>query len=240
MDALTIVFLVVAVAIFLKLRSTLGRRTGEDEARIERYKAQQRAAAAAAGSKDNVVTLPRRERPAPADPGPQPDNSATVEAKLRSVAGANAALGNGLVEIWRADRSFEPEGFLRGAKQAYEMVVTAFAEGNRNVLKGLLSRDVFDGFSNVITDREAAGHTVEQKFVGISEAELVEAGVRQGTAHVAVKFVSELISVTKDKSGTVVAGDMKRTQQVIDIWTFARETSSSDPNWKLVATESPG
>ncbi|HRD76622.1 MAG TPA: Tim44/TimA family putative adaptor protein, partial [Hyphomicrobiaceae bacterium] len=191
------------------------------------------------GAKDNVVTLPRRDRPAPADATAPADNSATVEAKLRGLAGGNAALGNGLVEVWRADRSFDPEAFVRGAKQAYEMVVTAFAEGNRNILKGLLSRDVFESFSSVITEREAAGHAVEQKF-GISEAELAEAGVRQGVAQVAIRFVSDLISVTRDKSGAVVAGDAKRTQQVIDIWTFARETSSPDPNWKLVATESPG
>ena len=116
------------------------------------------------------------------------------------------------------------------------MIVTAFAEGNRKVLKGLLSREVFDGFQAAISDREARGEQIDQSFVGINKADIVEAEVRNGVAQVTVKFVSELISATRDRAGTVINGDPKRIKEVVDVWTFARETASRDPNWKLVAT----
>ena len=127
--------------------------------------------------------------------------------------------------------------FLKGARAAYEIIVTAFAEGNRKTLKDLLSREVYDGFAGAISERESRGEQIDQSFVGIKSADIVEAELKNGMAQVTVKFVSELISATRDKAGEVIAGDPKRIKEVTDIWTFAREVASRDPNWKLIATQ---
>ena len=130
-----------------------------------------------------------------------------------------------------------PSHFLQGARVAYEIIVTAFAEGNRRTLKDLLSPEVYDGFSAAITEREARGEQIDQSFVGIKSADLVEAELKSGIAQLTVKFVSELISATRDRAGEVISGDPKRIREVTDIWTFAREAVSRNPNWKLVATQ---
>jgi predicted lipid-binding transport protein (Tim44 family) len=239
-DIFTLLFIVMALVIILRLRNVLGRKSGEDDARVERYKAEQRARTAAAQAKEKVVALPRRDRPdAPAE-RPQTAEAATgIEEKVRTLASGNEALADGLLAIARTDRSFDPEHFLGGARQAYEMIVTAFAEGNRKMLRNLLSREVFDGFAAAISERESRGDQIDQSFVGINKVEIVEAELKGGMAHVTIRFVSGLISATRDRSGVVVAGDPKRIKEVIDIWTFAREVASRDPNWKLVATQAP-
>ena len=239
-DIFTLLFLVIAVVIILRLRSVLGRKSSEDDARVERYKAEQRARAASAQGQDKIVALPRRDRPeAPADKPAATAAAAGIEEKVRTLASGNESLADGLMAIARSDRTFDPDHFLTGARQAYEMIVTAFAEGNRKTLKGLLSRDVFDGFSTVIGERESRGEQIDQSFVGINKAEIAEAELKGSMAHVTVRFVSELISATRDREGQVVAGDPKRIKEVIDIWTFARDIASRDPNWRLVATQAP-
>jgi predicted lipid-binding transport protein (Tim44 family) len=232
-------FLVLAVVIILKLRSVLGRRTSDDEARIDRNRALERARATGkAGANDKVVAMPRRERT------DQPSEatvaaSAAEEERVRAFAGGDQSLAEGMLAIFRADGSFDPDGFVKGARQAYEMIVTAFAEGNRKALKNLLSKEVFDGFAGAISDREARGEIIDQSFVGINKADLLEAELKNGTAQVTVKFVSELISATRDRAGAVIAGDTKKIKEVVDIWTFAREVASRDPNWRLIATQAP-
>ena len=238
----TLIFLVLAVVIILKLRSVLGRRTGEDDARVERLKAEQRAREAQRqAAQDKVVALPRRDRPEPvaAAPAVQQASGEEQEARLRTLASGDAALADGLIAIYKADRSFDPETFVKGARAAYEMIVTAFAEGNRKTLKPLLSREVFDGFASVIAEREAKGEQIEHGFVGITRSDIIEAELKRNMAHVTVKFVSDLITATRDKAGVVLAGDPNKIKEVIDIWTFARDVGSSDPNWKLVATQAP-
>jgi predicted lipid-binding transport protein (Tim44 family) len=239
-DVITLVFLVVAVAIFIKLRSVLGRRTGHEQTRIERYKAQTEARQRNGElvGQDKIVTLPRREReedevrPAAGQP-----SQADGEQRMRDFAAGNSEVGQGLVEIFRSDPSFDPEHFLHGAKAAYEIIVTAFAEGNRRTLKNLLNNEVYDGFNGAIGDRERRGEQIDQSFVGIKSADVVEADVKGGVAQLTVKFVSELISATRDRAGVVISGDPKRIREVTDIWTFAREVASRDPNWKLIATQ---
>ena len=233
----TLVFLVIAVVIFLKLRSVLGRRTGDEETRFERYK-QQQAQREAATAQDKVITLPRREREdAPAKPMTEPRPIAAVEERVKTIAGANEGVAKGLMEIARSDPSFEPDGFLKGAKVAYEIIVTSFAEGNKRSLKDLLSREVFEGFSNAISERESRGEVVEQSFVGMKAAEIVDADVKGGTANVTVKFLSELITATRDRGGEVIFGDPKKIKEVTDIWTFSRDVGSRNPNWRLIATQ---
>ena len=121
------------------------------------------------------------------------------------------------------------------------MIVSAFAEGNRRMLKDLLSKDVYDGFSAAIADRESRGETLDQQFVGIKKADIIEAEVKNGVATLAVRFLSELISATRDKAGEVVSGDAQKIKDVTDIWIFSRDVSTAkargNPNWRLVATQ---
>jgi predicted lipid-binding transport protein (Tim44 family) len=239
-DVSTLLLFVLAVVVFLKLRSVLGRRTGHEQTRYERYKAQQEASQrnGKLAGQEKVVTLPRREREeTAARPMAEPQVRADVEERVKGLAAGNAGIARGLVDIVRADASFDPDAFLKGARAAYEIIVTAFAEGNRKTLKGLLSREVYDGFAGAISDRESRSEQVDQSFVGIKGADIVEAELKGGIAQVTVKFVSELISATRDKSGEVIAGDPKRIKEVTDIWTFAREVASRNPNWRLIATQ---
>ena len=237
-NLMALIFLVAAVLIFLKLRSVLGRRTGDEPARFERYRADRAAADAQAAAKaDNkVVTLPRRDREAPVEATVPRETEADRAHRMTQFAGGNSVLARGLIDIAAADRVFEPAEFLRGAKAAYEAIVMGFAEGNRHMLKDLLSAEVFDGFSAALDERAARKETVEQSFVGIKTAEIVEADVRGSVAHVTVKFLSELITATRNMASEVIAGDPKRVKEVTDIWTFARDVNASNPNWYLDAT----
>src|SRR5262245_48149471 len=239
-DVTTLLFLVLAVVIFIKLRSVLGRRTGHEQTRFERYKAQQEARQRNGElvGQDKIVTLPRREREEDAVSPPAAQSTlADGEQRVREFAAGNGEVSQGLVEIFRSDPSFEPSHFVQGAKAAYEIIVTAFAEGNRKTLKNLLNSEVYEGFNGAIADRERRGEQIDQSFVGIKSADLVEAELKGGIAQVTVKFVSELISATRDRAGVVIGGDPKRIREVTDIWTFAREAASRDPNWKLIATQ---
>jgi predicted lipid-binding transport protein (Tim44 family) len=142
-----------------------------------------------------------------------------------------------LVAIAKAAPGFDPEHFIVGAKAAYEMIVTAFAQGDRATLKNLLASDVYDGFVSAIAAREADHRKAELTFVGIEEAKMTAAGLEGRTARISVRFISELITCTRDREGKVVEGDPTEVQTIRDSWTFARDVSARDPNWKLVATE---
>ncbi|MDU6136408.1 Tim44/TimA family putative adaptor protein, partial [Bradyrhizobium sp.] len=136
------------------------------------------------------------------------------------------------------DPSFDPRHFLTGARSAYEMIVLAFANGDRRALRDLLSSEVYDSFDAVIKDREKHEQKTETRFVSIDTAELVSADLRDRTAQLTVRFVSQMISVTRDKMGNIVDGNPDKVADITDIWTFARDTGSRDPNWKLVGTGS--
>lgn len=241
-NLLTLLSLIVAIIAIVKLRSVLGRRTGDDEARIEQRRREAQTQKTAAAQSDKVVALPRRDREA--EPAEATVSVAEVEARIKSFAGADTALADGLTAILKLDPKFDPEQFLRGGRQAYEMIVTAFAEGNRRMLRDLLSADVLDSFSRAIADREQRGHVIDQSFVGISKADMLEAEVSpKGMASITVRFVSQLISATRDKAGNVIEGDDQRIKDVTDIWTFSRDISTKDArrnlNWKLVGTQAP-
>ena len=151
---------------------------------------------------------------------------------------AGSDLNKGIRSVIDADRSFNPTEFMKGARAAYEMIVMAFAEGDRNSLKNLLSREVYEGFEAAIRDREAKGERLNSTFVGISKADMLNAAMKGTEAFVTVRIVSQLISATYDKQGALIDGHPEEVAEVKDIWTFSRDTRSRDPNWKLVGTES--
>jgi predicted lipid-binding transport protein (Tim44 family) len=143
----------------------------------------------------------------------------------------------GLDEIARAEPGFDVQVFLEGAKAAYEMIVTAFAQGDRKTLRTLLSKEVYEGFERALVDRERRGERVETTFVSIDRAEIENVEVKGRIAQVTVRFLSKLITATRDAQGRVIDGDPETVVDVTDVWTFARPLGTRDPNWQLVATE---
>jgi predicted lipid-binding transport protein (Tim44 family) len=230
MDLWTVIFLTLAVVIFLKLRSVLGQRTGRERPPYDPYSARD---AVRGATNDNVVTLPGRATEAAQKPLEQSEPAE----RWKGIAEPGSAIAAGLDAIVRDDKSFDVKHFIAGARAAYEMIVLAYAEGDRRSLKNLLSREVYDGFENAIRERETRGETVETRFVAIDKSDITGAELRGRTAQVTVRFVSQLISVTRDKAGNVIEGNAEKVTDVTDVWTFARELASRDPNWKLVATE---
>jgi predicted lipid-binding transport protein (Tim44 family) len=226
-DIVTIFFLVAAVLIFIQLRNVLGRRTGNEKPPYDPYSRRETA---------DARPMPEKMQPAPV--GKETADPVNVYASADAFAPAGSDLNNGIRAIMDADRAFNPGEFMKGARAAYEMIVMAFAEGDRNSLKNLLSRDVYEGFEAAIKDREAKGERMNSTFVGIDKAEMLTANLKGTEAFVTVRVVSQLISATYDKQGTLIDGHPEEVAEVKDIWTFARDTRSRDPNWKLVGTES--
>jgi predicted lipid-binding transport protein (Tim44 family) len=230
-DIYTIIFLALAVFIFLRLRSVLGQRTGRERPPYDPYSARDVVRSPAT---DKVVTLtpPAAENPPrPAEPAP------AAGERWKGIAESGSAVATGLDAIVAADANFDAQHFITGARAAYEMIVTTFAEGDRRQLRNLLSREVFDGFDAAITEREGRGETAETRFVSIDGSTITAAEQRNRTAQITVRFVSKLVSSTRDRNGTVIDGNAEKVTDVTDVWTFARDVSSRDPNWKVVATE---
>jgi predicted lipid-binding transport protein (Tim44 family) len=226
-DVYSIIFLIIAVVIFMRLGSVLGRRTGNEPSPYETPVKTPQAGA----RNDNVVALPPRERGAAATA-----ESAELETLSRHAA-PGTPVHDGLVAVSKASHDFDPEHFLTGAKAAYEMIVTAFAQGDRQTLRNLLAPDVYDGFVTAIAEREKKERKAELTFVGIEEVKIVGAELDGRSARVSLRFLAELISCVRDKDGNVVEGDATEVQTIRDAWTFARDVASRDPNWRLVATE---
>jgi predicted lipid-binding transport protein (Tim44 family) len=230
-DIYTIIFLALAVFIFFRLRSVLGQRTGRERPPYDPYSARD---AVRSPASDKIVTLPQR----PADAVSRPAEPAQPPAdRWKDVAESGSSVAAGLDAIAAADPSFDAKHFITGARAAYEMIVTAFAEGDRRQLRNLLSREVYDGFDAAIGERESRGETAESRFVSIDGSTITTAEQRARTAQITVRFVSKLISVTRGRTGDVIDGNAEKVTDVTDVWTFARDVSSRDPNWKVVATE---
>jgi len=232
-DIYTIIFLALAVFIFLRLRSVLGQRTGRERPPYDPYSA--RDAVRSPATEKKVVALPQRGSDAASRPT---ETSAPAAERWKDVAESGSAVAAGLDAIVAADSSFDAKHFITGGRAAYEMIVTAFAGGDRRQLRSLLSREVYDGFDAAITERERRSETAETRFVSIDGSTITAAELRnRTTAQITVRFVSKLISATRDRSGTVVDGSAEKVTDVTDVWTFARDVSSRDPNWKVIATE---
>ena len=231
-DIYTIIFLALAVFIFLRLRSVLGQRTGRERPRYDPYAAREPARPAP----EKVVALPNRS-PDAAQKQTEPAAPVASAERWAGIAAAGSPVAAGLDAIAATDPGFDAKHFLTGARTAYEMIVNAYAEGDRRTLKNLLSREVFDNFEAAITEREKRGETVESRFVAVDNAEISGAELRGKTMQLTVRFVSQLVSVTRDKSGNAIDGSADKVTDITDVWTFARDAASHDPNWKLVATE---
>ena len=214
-----ILFAMLAAFLVYRLRSVLGKRTGHEQRRSDSFTSPD---GAGESGNDNVISLPDRE-PEVDEPVLEPDSP----------------LSAGLAQLKIVDPSFEVESFVEGAQAAFEMIINAYATGDGKTLNTLLSAEVYENFAGAIRSRELANNSQESTLVGVEAAELLEVKMQDSEAHATVKFVSEQINATIDENGEVVDGDRNTVVTVTDIWTFARDTQSSNPNWKLIATRSP-
>lgn len=231
-DIPTLIVIGVAIFVLFRLRQVLGTRTGTERTPLQRAQQQ---AQKPANSDDKVVPMRPVPQPQPAD-GDAERRALKLNAEIEQLSRGNAEVAAGLRTIAEADPTFSPKAFLEGAKSAYEMIVTAFATGDRKTLRNLLEKDVYDGFERAIADREAAGRKIDFTFVGLPKIEISDADYDKRETRVAVKFNAEVVQATRDKDGTLIEGNADQVQTIADEWTFARNPKSRDPNWKLVAT----
>jgi predicted lipid-binding transport protein (Tim44 family) len=203
-----ILFGMVAAFLVLRLRSVLGKRQG-----FERP--------------------PAEARPtAPVAMGREAPRAAPAAAPIVTGIAAQA-----ISRIGAIDTSFDPAAFLGGAEGAFRMIVTAFAAGDRQTLRGLLSDDTYAGFEQAITARENAGETQRTEIRAINTVTIDAAELRGAQADITVRFVTDQVNMTTAKSGEVVSGSDAITE-LTDLWTFQRDVSDKDPTWRLVATRS--
>ncbi|MGH7212709.1 MAG: Tim44/TimA family putative adaptor protein [Acetobacteraceae bacterium] len=211
-----ILFAMVAGFLILRLRSVLGRRTGTEKRRDNLLQRQRPAADKAAGAANGNQRLPP------------------------PAAAADDPVATGLLRVHSADPEFEPQQFLDGARIAFDMIVAAFAAGDKDKLRPLLSDEVFKPFAGAIDQRNLAKETLETRVLRLKTTDIADAGVDGRMARVTIKFVSDQINVIRAHDGSIVDGNPAEPIEKTDYWTFGRDTRSADPNWLLTATGSGG
>jgi len=234
-----IFFALIAVFVIFRLRRALGRRTGQKRQRPSDVFS--RSTEPDEQNSGKVIHLPGHgdesedelfgkelsdiDQPEAAQPDSKRDEMEEVHASL--------------MRIRKADPDFSPRSFVTGAKGAFEMIVEAFAAGDTATLRPLLGDDVYDEFADVIRARIAAKESVEMTIVSLDSADIVAADLNGNTARLTIRFRSQQMSVTRDAAGEVVKGEPETVERVIDLWTFARNARSDDPNWAVVETRTP-
>ncbi len=216
-----ILFAMVAAFLVLRLRSVLGRRTGFERPPRE----------------DGAPYDPRGAKPAENDMPVLPPAQAVAGAPRHVVPDSRGPVGQALMRIRGIDQGFDPNGFLSGAEGAFRMIVDAFARGDRQTLRALLSDDTYAGFEGAITAREQNGETQRSEVRSIQETAIEAADLRGTVADVTVRFVSDQVNLTTARDGGVVAG-AEAVTELNDVWTFQRDLRAADPTWRLVATQS--
>jgi predicted lipid-binding transport protein (Tim44 family) len=216
-----VILAMIAAFLGLRLYSVLGRRAEHEEESVpQRFDS----------GKDGYQRPAQSPQYAPAAPQ-----------RVIEMEGVMPAVERGIREIAQADSRFDLPQFLAGAKGAYEMVLEAFWNGDRETLRELCDDDVYEGFVAAIEAREEAGETLDNKLIRIEETRIHSAsldGGRSGrTARIAVLFVADIAAVTRDRDGNVVAGSLDDAIESRDVWTFSRNVGSKDPNWLLDETD---
>ena len=204
---------IVALFLILKLRRALGTRDGFEK--VDR-----------ANTSNSAFT----GRPAEAE-------SAANDSDITDFVSLDSESGRALSAMKQADDTFKVQEFMDGASRAYEMILLDFAGGNLDNIEPFISEEVYESFGESIQHRKENELTHELRFVRLVKAELREASLsEQNEADITIEFVAELISFVTDGDGEIVEGDDKAVRTQRDVWTFAREMTSSDPNWCLVET----
>ena len=211
-----VILAMIAAFLGLRLYSVLGRRAEHEEEPIpNRFDA------------GDAAKTPKPVLP----PGQQ-----TVRPQ-RELAGYPPATERGVREIAAADRRFDLLTFLDGARAAYGMVLEAFWRGDKAELKHLCDDDVYKGFSRAIDAREAAGETLDNRLIRVEDTTVHSATLDGRIARIAVRFVADIATVTRDKDGNVIAGSLDDAVESRDIWTFKRDITAAGPDWLLDETD---
>ncbi len=212
-----VILAMIAAFLGLRLYSVLGRRAEHEEDVVPQH--------FDAGDKAQVPSAL------------SPQSPQTTPQRVVELEGVMPAVERGIREISAADRNFDLASFMEGAGGAYEMVLEAYWTGDRDTLRDLCDDDVFDGFSAAIDAREEAEHVMDNKLIRIEETRIHSASLDNRMARIAILFVADIASVTRDKDGAVVAGSLDDAIESRDVWTFSRNVGASDPNWVLDETD---
>lgn len=212
----TLFFAAVAAVIILKLRSILGQ---EDFNTPEHIKTKHTIIEEEADSGE--ITLK--------------DVTSPLEEELKEceITGKTASA---LRAIAKKQHGFSIKHFTEGATVAFEMVVKAFSNGDKENLKELLREELYSQFVISIEEREKLGYTQEITILSVESAKILKANLYKDVAEITVEFMSEQINLIKDSKGKVVEGDVSKIEEHDDIWTFTKDLSSRNPNWKLKET----
>lgn len=213
-----IILALIAAFLGLRLYSVLGKRTGHEQEPV----------------------LPRADdrpalKPAPAATGTDHNRTMVTDPGAGMV--YEPAAEAGMRAILASDRNFDVARFVNGAKAAYRMILEAFWAGDRAALQSLCDADSYAAFDAAIAEREARGETLQNRLVAIDRAMIVDADLMGRTAIIAVRFEADIAAVTRNASGTVIAGSMSDAVATVDVWSFRRDLDSSDPNWLLDETD---
>ncbi|MXO92225.1 Tim44/TimA family putative adaptor protein [Erythrobacter arachoides] len=207
----------IAAFLGMRLYSVLGQKAEHEEEMIASRLEQ----AEQARNKADTVAKPLAE-------APRPD---------RSLDQFPVAVERGLRDIAAADRRFELLPFMEGAKAAYEVILEAFWRGDKEELKELCDDDVYASFATAIDERDSLGHTLDNRLIRIEESTVHSAVLDGHMARIAVRFVADIASVTRDTDGTLIGGSLDDAIESRDVWTFMRDVRNTDPNWLLDETD---
>jgi predicted lipid-binding transport protein (Tim44 family) len=223
-DPINIVLLIAVAFVFWRLKGALGERTGFEKPPVDLAQYRREKAKKTEDSKvveGEAIRMPADEDRPSVWSGYAKDDS-------------DVALG--ILNIAERSPGFTAKTFVEGAKMAYEMVLNAFAKGDKAALKPLLSRDVYDGFAAAIDARVRAGQTRKMEFVGVKHVEVVAARLDGNRAEVTLRMIGEMVAATIDKQGETIEGNQNALREVHDTWTFERDVTSKNPNWLVVDT----
>jgi len=250
-DMSIVIFALLAAFLIWKLRSVLGTRNDDERpgggpvmpGRWSAGYSQKPRSDAPAGNGQPSDSTAFRRHTAPANGSAQDqrennEGPGKAPRDWSAFIAPGAAAAPGLDAIAAADPAFEPRAFIEGARAAYEMIVNAFAKGQRDVLAPLLTPDVFAGFNGAITEREKHGQTIDFTFVSLDSAKITEAALVENHAEITLRYEAKMIKVTRDAQGNVVDGSPDHVVDAHELWTFERPVDARDPNWKLAATKS--
>ena len=217
-----IFFLLVAIFLIVRLRSVLGRRTGNEKKPKDIFTYQ-----------DSILEPDKKKLLEGKESIKRKPSVGLPEKKI-----SNLKKGTGLEEIFYFDKNFSPKKFLEGAKIAFRSIIETYAKGEINKIKNLLSSNVFSAFSKEIKSRIKKKHSLEHTLISLKSADIEKIHVKSSIADIVVKFVSEQVNLLKNKKGKILSGNDEYIENHIDYWTFSKDLKSTNPNWKLVVTKS--
>ena len=214
-----IFFILVAAFLILRLKSVLGRRTGNEKRPKDFFMYQD---TTLESSKKGAIQV---KKPTESD------------SKILTAMKTSKDKNSILEKISYFDKSFSPKNFLDGSKTAFQTIIKSYAKGEIEKIKFLLGPNVFSSFLKEIKSRSKRKYSLEHSLISIKSADIEKIDVKSSIADIVVKFVSEQVNLLKNEKGKILEGNDEYVESHIDYWTFSKDLKSSNPNWKLVVTK---